>query len=138
MVAKAKSSAAKSTPKAKPTLQAVPAADPSPSGVVAAAAPVAEVPRKTLKLKALIEAVAEQTQVRKKDSKAVVEATLAALGEALARGDDLILPPLGRARVGRSKDQGTGEMLVLKLKRGGEKKPKKVMPEALAEDGEGM
>lgn len=136
MVAKTKSSAAKSANTAKPALKAVPEA--MPAGVVASAAPVAETPRGVLKLKALIEAVAVQTQVRKKDSKAVVEATLAAMGAALARGDDLTLPPLGRARVSRSKDLGGGEMLIIKLKRGGDKKPKKVSAEALAEDEEGM
>lgn len=72
-----------------------------------------------LKLRALVDQVAAATGAKKKGLKEVVEATLAALGAALSRGDELNLPPLGKAKVGRQKAMGEGEMLVVKLRRGG-------------------
>lgn len=78
-----------------------------------------------LRLKDLVEQIAAGADgVKKKDVKAVVEATLAALGTALSAGRDLHLPPLGKARVGRQKGQaGSGdELLVIRLKRGGASK----------------
>ena len=74
-----------------------------------------------LKLKDLVEQVAADSGIKKKDVKTVIEAALAAMGAALSAGRDLHLPPLGKARVGRQKGQaGSGdELLVVKLKRGG-------------------
>ncbi|MBL9073241.1 HU family DNA-binding protein [Tabrizicola sp.] len=67
----------------------------------------------TMKLKDLIEAVASATGGRKPEVKAAVEATLAALGEALASGKALAVPPLGKLRVVKTK----GPALTLKLRR---------------------
>lgn len=75
--------------------------------------------RPVLKLKELIERVVERANVKKKDAKPVVEAMLAVLGDALAAGESLILPPLGRVRVNRTKEAASGAMLTIKLKRGG-------------------
>lgn len=72
----------------------------------------------SLRKKDLIERVAQVSGAKKKDVKAAVEATLQVLGEALARGEALALPPLGKARVSRQKEAGAGEMLVIKLRRG--------------------
>ena len=52
--------------------------------------------------------------------KSIVEATLQVLGDALASGEALALPPLGRAKVNRHKDLATGEMLVVRLRRNAE------------------
>jgi hypothetical protein len=65
-----------------------------------------------VKLKDLIDSVASATGGKKSDVKAAVEATLAALGEALATGKSLAVPPLGKLRVVKNK----GPALTLKLR----------------------
>ena len=65
-----------------------------------------------LKLKDLIESVARATGGRKADVKATVEATLSTIGEALATGKSLAIPPLGKLRVVKNK----GPALTLKLR----------------------
>lgn len=75
--------------------------------------------RPVLKLKELVDRVVERAGAKKKDAKPVVEAMLAILGDALAAGESLILPPLGRVRVNRTKEAANGAMLTIKLKRGG-------------------
>ncbi len=94
-----------------------------------------------LRIKDLVEQVAVATGGKKPAVREVVEATLAAIGAALDKGDALNLPPLGKARVGRTKTGDQGAMLTLKLKRGGGTKPAKSAgktdeKEPLAEDGE--
>jgi hypothetical protein len=106
---------------------------PPPAGAVAATAtPV-------LRKKDLLERVALSSGTSRKDARAIVEATLQVLGEALARGETLVLPPLGKARVNRSIDKAGAELLVIKLRRETEGRPKKVEkspPEGLAEAGD--
>jgi nucleoid DNA-binding protein len=89
-----------------------------------------------MKLKDLIDRVATASDQNKKDVRAVVEATLAELGKALEAGETLILPPLGRVRIANQKSDATGQIMTLKLRRGGEKKPRKNAGEALAEANE--
>lgn len=90
-----------------------------------------------LKLKDLIDRVVEKSGAKKKDVRPVVDATLAVLGEALAAGESLFLPPLGRLRVNRTKELATGDVLILKLKRRGEEKAvSKVRQERLADKEE--
>lgn len=87
-----------------------PVAEPAPDPV-GDAAPV-------LRRKAFVERVqAASGGHRKKDVREISEAVLMVLGEALARGEDLHLPPLGRARVSRHLDRSAGETLVIKLRR---------------------
>ena len=83
----------------------------------------------TLKLKELIEQVAGATGGRKPEVKATIEATLAALGEALATGKSLAVPPLGKLRVVKNK----GPALTLKLRLADGAKAAGL---ALADDGE--
>lgn len=120
-----KKAPARPAPKAAP-VAAAPAPVAMPELVVKPAVP-------TLKLKALVEQVAAATGARKNGLKETIEATLAIIGKALSEGQELNLPPLGKARVGRQKEAGTGEMLVIKLKRGGgEKTAKKDAVEGVA------
>lgn len=75
-----------------------------------------------LRKKELIDRVVAATGARRRDAGPAVEATLAALGDALARGEALVLPPLGRMRVVKRKDSAKGgTTLTLKLSRGGAK-----------------
>ncbi|MBS3981632.1 MAG: HU family DNA-binding protein [Rhodobacteraceae bacterium] len=95
--------------------------------VVEAAAP--ETRAATVRLKDLVDSVASTTGGRKAEVKATVEATLAALGEALATGKSLAVPPLGKLRVVKTK----GPALTLKLRLADGAKAAGL---ALAEDGE--
>jgi nucleoid DNA-binding protein len=122
--------APKAAPKAKP---AASAPEPKP----AAAAPVAEKAKgATLKMKDLVAQVTAASGGKKKGVKEIVEATLAALGDALSKGEAINLPGFGRAKVAHAEDKGAGKPMTIKLKSqaaGAAKKPKK---EALAEDDE--
>jgi Bacterial DNA-binding protein len=93
--------------KAKPEAAKVAAETPEAGSVETAAVSVGQV-----KLKDLIDSVAAKTGGKKPEVKAVVEATLAALGEALATGKALVVPPLGKLRVVKNK----GPALTLKLR----------------------
>lgn len=95
--------------------------------VVETAAP--ETRAAVVKLKDLIDSVASTTGGKKADVKATVEATLAALGEALATGKSLAIPPLGKLRVVKNK----GPALTLKLRLADGAKAAGL---ALADDGE--
>lgn len=101
------------TPKAapKPAL-ASKAAQPTP--VIEDEMPAEEVKATAaLKLKALIDRVTEASGAKRKDVKTIVEATLAQLGQALARGEAMNLPGLGHLRVAR---KGTAEAPTMTLK----------------------
>jgi len=89
-----------------------------------------------MKVKDLIDRVAAASDHNKKDVRAIVEATLAELGRALEAGEILNLPPFGRVRIANQKSDASGQMMTLKLRRGGEKKPAKNDGEALAEADE--
>ena len=137
-----KSAAARPAGKSAPQSAATPPIKPAPdvpvvaSSVTAAVAPalVAEKVTVTLKLKELIEQVVKTTGGKKKGVKEIVEATLATLGDALSKGHDLHLPPLGKAKVGRQKAKAVGELLVVKLHRGAVRGAgNKAKNEALAE-----
>lgn len=124
------------TPKAPPPedMVAPPAAPPSKTRKPKATAPAPVVapevvelqgiipppPPPTLRKKVLVERVARATGAKPKLVKDVVDATLAALGDALSMGEDLHLPPLGRARVSRTRGDNAS-MLIVKLRRGGGK-----------------
>lgn len=72
-----------------------------------------------MKIKELLDRVVARSGVKKKDAKPVVDALLLELGDSLGRGEGFVLPPLGRAKLGRTKEGSNGDMLVVKLKRGG-------------------
>lgn len=55
-----------------------------------------------LRLKDLVEMVAQKTGGKKADLKPTVEAVLEAIGVALATGKDLNVPPLGKLRVAKN------------------------------------
>lgn len=119
-----KSAAARATVKSDAAKPADKLATASATPVEASAPTVASVATAekvtvTLKLKELIEHVVKATGGKKKGVKEIVEATLATVGDALSKGHDLHLPPLGKAKVGRQKDKAVGELLVVKLHRGG-------------------
>ncbi len=79
---------------------------------------------RTLRKKELVERVVAASGAKKKIAKDVVEATLQVLGEALAAGEQLVLPPFGNAHKTREKDTASGgSTMTLRLRRAGPKKP---------------
>ncbi|MBQ1202744.1 MAG: HU family DNA-binding protein [Loktanella sp.] len=79
----------------------------------------------------LLEQITARTTLKKRDAKAAVDAALAIIGEAIARGDDIILPPLGKIRVIKTKDVGDGAQAVtLKLRTA--KEATEIAPSGLA------
>lgn len=108
------------------------------SGGAKAAAPAPAAPAgNVLKMKTLVEQVAEATGGKKKDVRETLEAAFAAMGAALSQGHDLHLPPLGKAKVGKVKDLADGRMLVVRLRQGrAEKSGEKDVTEGVADPGE--
>jgi Bacterial DNA-binding protein len=115
---------AKAAPSAKPAKAAA-----SPALKVVEPAPTPDAAANAVKLKDLVDSVAAATGGKKPDVKKTVEATLAALGEALATGKALTVPPLGKLRVVKNK----GPALTLKLRLADGAKAAGL---ALADDGE--
>lgn len=70
-----------------------------------------------LKKKEFLERVVERSGMRRGDAKTAMEATLAILGEALAAGEEVNVPPLGKAKVNREKDTPRGKAYALRLVR---------------------
>jgi len=90
-----------------------------------------------LKKKELVARVVAALDGKKKGGvKEIVEATLAAMGEALQKGESLNIPPFGRARVARQKGEGADQMTTVRLRGAGSKNAPKAPKEALAEVGE--
>jgi DNA-binding protein HU-alpha len=115
-----------------------PKAAPAPSNVVPLTVDVVEpvVQSQALRLRDLVDRVAEASGGNKKDLRGVIEATLAVLGQAIDAGDVLNLPPLGKLRVARAAS-GEAGAVTLKLRRNaGGKADEKADKEGLAEDGE--
>jgi nucleoid DNA-binding protein len=86
-----------------------------------------------LKKKDMVERVAAASGVKRADARAVLDAALALIGERLAAGDELQLPPLGRLRMLREKDNGRARIATLRLQVAGEDEAGK---DPLAEDGD--
>ena len=74
-----------------------------------------------LKKQELVERIVKASGAKKKDVKLIIEAALGVLGDALSAGEELNLPPLGKMKVNRTRDEGNAEVLILKLRRGGGK-----------------
>ncbi|MGC9371317.1 MAG: HU family DNA-binding protein [Paracoccaceae bacterium] len=74
-------------------------------------------PDRFLRKKELIERVVTQSGLKKKDVKPVVEATLAVLGEALAKQEPMNLQPFGKLIVNRRKEQPNAEVLITRIRR---------------------
>lgn len=55
-------------------------------------------------------------------AKPVMDAVLAELGDSLARGEGFVLPPLGRAKIKPAKEGAKGDVIQVRLRRGGGKK----------------
>lgn len=108
------SSTSKTTTRKTPVARKTPAKNPvaTPSVETATEAPAPS----DLRKRELIEAVVLRSGVKKRDAKPVIEAMLAELGENLAAGRDLTLPPLGKVKVAREKDTPNGRVIVIRVR----------------------
>lgn len=70
----------------------------------------------SLRKRELIDKIVKRSGVKKKAAKPVVEALLAELGETLASGRELVLPPLGRIKINREKALANGRVMILKVR----------------------
>lgn len=70
-----------------------------------------------LKKKELFDLVVQRSGIKKPMAKASVEAALAVIGEAIARGEDLNLEPLGKMKVQKQKEANGGMVYTLRLRR---------------------
>ena len=120
-----KSTAAKAVPVAF-------AVDDAESTATLAIAAAAKTP--ILRIRDFVGQVTEATGGKKKDVREIVEATLIVLGDALARGDDMNLPGLGRTRIARSTERDGASHLTLKVRRGPHKAKTEKEPLADEED----
>ena len=101
------------TPAAKPPLAMVPDATDNPDTSAAGKTGMAD----ALKMKDLIDQVAQATGGKKAAVRDVVEATLRILGDALSQGGMVNLPPFGKAKVSRMAEAGSGKPMIIKLRR---------------------
>ncbi len=114
----------------------IPAPPPAPLKVVATGPTKLLEKAPQLKMKDLIERVVKATGGKKKGVKEIVEATLATLGDALAKGEAVNLPGFGRAKVAHAEDKGAGKPMTIKMKSqpaGAAKGPRK-LPLAATQD----
>ena len=114
-----KTTKAKSTSKPKETAgnttAKTPVSAPAPAAtVVDAPQPVILGP--VLRKRELINLVVTRSGIKKKDAKPVVEAVLATLGEALADGRELILPPMGRMMIRKERMVANARIMTLKVR----------------------
>jgi DNA-binding protein HU-alpha len=71
-----------------------------------------------LKKQELIAKVLGKSDAKKNDVKPIVEAVLDVLGEALADGRELNLPPFGKLKVNRAKETANARIIVAKIRQG--------------------
>lgn len=90
---------------AKPSLSIVTDIKPSSAG-------------EEIKKKDLIDLVVERSGLKKKDAKPAVEAVIDILGELMAEGRDLNLPPLGKVKHQRTRDTANARIIMLKVRQG--------------------
>jgi hypothetical protein len=101
----------------------VPEAEAAP-GADVAAPPEASAPDEAaaggpaqLSRKDLIDRVAEESGVKKRFVRPVIDSVLRQLGDTLSEGTTVNIKPLGKAWVQRTNDQANAEVLIVKLRR---------------------
>jgi DNA-binding protein HU-alpha len=85
-----------------------------------------------LKKQELLDKVVQRSEIRKKFAKPALEAMLEVLGEALAEGRELNLPPLGKVKLNRIKEGARVRIIVAKIRQS--KQGGNVLPEDAGPD----
>ena len=116
----AKTTASSKTPARKTAPARTAASKATASGSTPAAATVVTeksvIAGPVLKKNDFIDRVVTATGMKKKDVKPVVETALVQLGEAIARGEELNLPGLGKLKINREKDLANARIFICKLR----------------------
>jgi len=102
---------------AEATAGATPKPDRPEVETVNGAATLEEASVSPLKKRELIDGVAAETGLKRREVRAVTEAVLSVMGGALADGRSLNLEPLGKLRVAKSTDNEGSRVLTCKLRR---------------------
>lgn len=68
----------------------------------------------------LVDQTAARGSLRKNQVRSVLDAALPVIGEALIRGETLILPGLGKVTVQRIKDKDNARFIIAKIRQGTE------------------
>ena len=106
----AKATAKPTAAKAKTAPKAAAKPDPKPELAVTPDAPV-------MRTKDLVEAIAPNVSVKRKDLRPLMEAVFKAMGDALAEGKSLNIPPLGKILVKKERKGENADTIVLRLRR---------------------
>ncbi|NCQ23249.1 MAG: DNA-binding protein [Rhodobacteraceae bacterium CG17_big_fil_post_rev_8_21_14_2_50_63_15] len=69
-----------------------------------------------MKKQEMLDKVVSRAKVKKNIAKPLLDAVLEVLGEALAEGRDLNLPPFGKVKVNRIKDLAQARVIVAKIR----------------------
>lgn len=85
-----------------------------PSTVPAAGSKTAATP--VMRRAQLVDLAAERSGLRKNQIKSVLDAILPVIGEALARGETVNLPGLGKVSVQRMKDKGDAKVVIARIR----------------------
>ncbi|GAW34890.1 bacterial DNA-binding protein [Roseovarius sp. A-2] len=101
------------------------ASAPEPAVIVTETSPTSAGPE--MKKQELLDKVVQRSEIRKKFAKPALEAMLEVLGEALAEGRELNLPPLGKVKFNRIKEGARARIIVAKIRQS--KQGGNVLPE---------
>lgn len=91
-------------------------AKPSTTSANDTAAPAIDVTlRVQVRMKDFLERIVARSGLKRSEAKSAAEATLAVLGEAIANGEELNLPGLGKLKVNREKATDRGTVYVVRV-----------------------
>ena len=110
--------AAAKTPK---QAKAAPSATNTPAKATApASVPEMTVSKPAMRKSELVDLIVTRSGLKKKDVKPVLEATLAVMGEVLADGREMNLPPFAKLKVQKQKMVNGSQVTIAKLRRNSE------------------
>lgn len=81
----------------------------------------------------MLDRMVAKGDLKRNQAKAALEAALEVLGDALAAGETLNLPPLGKVKVVRHKDTDSADIYTLRVRRGKAMLAAKATPGAKSE-----
>ncbi len=99
----------------KPAEKAVRAASKGAKPVPRVVTPRSAASGEQVRKKDFVDQVAAASGARKPDVRNVVDAMLALMAERVGAGDELIVPPLGRVRMVKEKDNGKARIVILRV-----------------------
>ena len=74
-------------------------------------------PTQVVQKRDFVDRVVAATGTSRTQARPIIDATLDQLGIAFSAGETLVVPPFGRARISRYRDQRGGEVITMRLRR---------------------